>query len=449
MEFRDFIVTPILLMFCFVASVLIKGRISDPQLRKYFLPALWLKIGGALALGFIYQFYYRGGDTFNYHTSGSRIIWEAFTEDFSKGFRLLINETGQSSWDLYSYTSRIIFYYDAKSFFVVRLAAIFDLLTFSTYTATAIFFAIFSFLGSWAFFITFYREFPHLHKWLALTILFIPSVLFWGSGILKDTITLGALGLLTYSIHQLAIKSDWNLKNILILLISFYLIFSVKKYILMCFLPAAFFWVYAKRLFSFGSFVFRIIFLPIIIAIALISSYYGVAKLTESDQQYSLKAIAKTAKVTAYDIRYYSGKDAGSGYSLGELDGSMNSMLKLAPAAVNVSLFRPYLWEVRNPLMLLSALESLAFLLVTIFLLVKYTRAFFKALTDPNILFCLVFSIVFAFGVGVSTYNFGTLARYKIPLLPYYALALVLLTDKLRNAEEKSAEETQKITLVS
>ena len=120
----------------------------------------------------------------------------------------------------------------------------------------------------------------------------------------------------------------------------------------------------------------------------------------------------------------------------------MSSMLRLAPAAVNVSLFRPYLWEVRNPLMLLSALESLTFLLVTIYLLLKYTRAFFKALTDSNILFCLVFSIVFAFGVGVSTYNFGTLARYKIPLLPYYALALVLLTDKLRNAEEQSPEES-------
>ncbi|MFN9502008.1 MAG: hypothetical protein ACOVOF_07475 [Chryseotalea sp.] len=442
MDFRDFIVTPFYLILLFLVSLVIRSRLSDPVLKKYFMPALWLKVFGAIALGFLYQFYYSGGDTFNYHTFGSRIIWEAFTQDFSQGVRLIINETSENSGDLYPYIYRIIFYYDAKSFFIVRLAAIFDLLTFSTYSSTAIFFALFSFLGSWAFFLTFYREFPHLHKWLALAILFIPSVLFWGSGILKDTVTLGALGLLTYSIHQVALKGKRSVRNLFILFLSFYLIFSVKKYILMCFLPAAFFWVYADRLFSMGSFVFRVLFLPIIIAAALVSGYWGVAKLTESDQQYSLDAIAKTAKITAYDIRYYTGKDAGSGYSLGELDGSMGSMLRLAPAAVNVSLFRPYLWEVRNPLMLLSAFESLTFLLVTIFLLLKYTRAFFKALTDSNILFCLVFSIVFAFGVGVSTYNFGTLARYKIPLLPFYALALVLLTDKIRTeVEEESGEE--------
>ena len=442
MDFRDFIVTPIYLILLFFISIVVRGRLSDPVLKRYFLPALWLKVFGAIALGFLYQFYYAGGDTFNYHTYGSRIIWEAFTQDVSQGIRLILNETTEKNWDLNQYIYRILFYYDAKSFFIVRIAAIFDLLTFSTYSSTAIFFALFSFLGSWAFFLTFYREFPHLHKWLALAILFIPSVLFWGSGILKDTITLGALGLLTFSIHQIAIKGNRSVGNILLLLISFYLIFSVKKYILMCFLPAAFFWIYAGRLFSMGTFVFRILFLPFIIAAALVTGYWGVAKLTESDQQYSLDAIAKTARITAYDIRYYTGKDAGSGYSLGELDGSMGNMIQLAPAAVNVSLFRPYLWEVRNPLMLLSALESLTFLLVTIYLLLKYTRAFFKALTDSNILFCLVFSIVFAFGVGVSTYNFGTLARYKIPLLPYYALALVLLTDKLRNAEEQSPEES-------
>ena len=442
MDFRDFIVTPIYLILLFFISIVVRGRLRDPVLKRYFLPALWLKVFGAIALGFLYQFYYAGGDTFNYHTYGSRIIWEAFTQDVSQGIRLILNETTEKNWDLNQYIYRILFYYDAKSFFIVRIAAIFDLLTFSTYSSTAIFFALFSFLGSWAFFLTFYREFPHLHKWLALAILFIPSVLFWGSGILKDTITLGALGLLTFSIHQIANKGNRSVGNILLLLISFYLIFSVKKYILMCFLPAAFFWIYAGRLFNMGTFVFRILFLPFIIAAALVTGYWGVAKLTESDQQYSLDAIAKTARITAYDIRYYTGKDAGSGYSLGELDGSMGNMLQLAPAAVNVSLFRPYLWEVRNPLMLLSALESLTFLLVTIYLLLKYTRAFFKALTDSNILFCLVFSIVFAFGVGVSTYNFGTLARYKIPLLPYYALALVLLTDKLRNAEEQSPEES-------
>ena len=42
-------------------------------------------------------------------------------------------------------------------------------------------------------------------------------------------------------------------------------------------------------------------------------------------------------------------------------------------------------------------------------------------------LFVLFFSLAFAAAVGFSTYNFGSLVRYKIPLLPYYGIALSLL----------------------
>ena len=78
-----------------------------------------------------------------------------------------------------------------------------------------------------------------------------------------------------------------------------------------------------------------------------------------------------TAKITAYDIGYYTGRDAGSGYSLGELDGTFGSMIRLSPQAINVSLFRPYLWEVKNPLMLLSALESFLLLSLCLYIIVK------------------------------------------------------------------------------
>ena len=150
-------------------------------------------------------------------------------------------------------------------------------------------------------------------------------------------------------------------------------------------------------------------------------------KASEDNSKYSVGAIAQTAQSTAYDILYYTGKDAGSGYSLGELDGSYGSMLRLAPQAVNVSLYRPYIWEVNNPLMLLSGLESTILLIFTILILLRENFRVFRALSQPDIIFSLVFSITFAFAVGVSTYNFGSLVRYKIPLLPFFALALILI----------------------
>lgn len=435
MELRDFIVTPLLLIILFVAAFIVRSFVTDPVTRRYFYPALAVKIIGALALGFLYQFYYSGGDTFNYHTFGSRIIWEAFTDDFSKGLRLLFNTPGHDP-DLYSYHSRILFYHDPQSFFVVRMAAFFDLFTFSTYSATAVLFALFSFVGTWALFLTFYQEFPSLHRWIATATLFIPSVFFWGSGILKDTITLGALGLLTFAIHRLFIQKKVTARVLLVFGLNIYLIYHVKQYILLCYLPAALFWVYSKYFFAIRSLVLKAILVPLFVLVSLASIYVGLTRLSQDGSKYSLQNLARTARITAYDIRYYSGRDAGSGYSLGELDGSFASMLKLAPSGVNVSLFRPYLWEVRNPLMLLSALESAFFLAFTLFLFLRGPLRFFKAFSSPHVVFCFVFSITFAFGVGVSTFNFGTLTRYKIPLLPFYLLGLVLiyyLSNKDRN----------------
>jgi hypothetical protein len=169
-----------------------------------------------------------------------------------------------------------------------------------------------------------------------------------------------------------------------------------------------------------------------------------VVKIGENDERYSLSRLPETARITAYDIGFYSGKNAGSRYSLGEFDGTFSSIIKLSPQAVNVTLFRPYLWEVKNPLMLLSAIESFVILLFTIYVLFIRRQVLFIMLVNPHVVFCLVFSITFAFAVGVSTFNFGTLARYKIPLLPFYILALALLLNYSKSdRNETDVEETE------
>ena len=119
---------------------------TDPITRRYFLPALAVKVLGAIALGFIYQFYYNGGDTFNFHTHGSRHIWEAFMDSPSKAFTLIFTDNLDVN-DVYKYSSRIFFLKDTSSYFVIRVAGFFDLITFSSYSATAISFAVFGFIG--------------------------------------------------------------------------------------------------------------------------------------------------------------------------------------------------------------------------------------------------------------------------------------------------------------
>ena len=152
MEFRDLIVTPIVILIVYAFAYAIRSRVTDEVNRKYFIPALTVRIIGALAVGFIYQFYYGGGDTFAYHTHGSRIIWEAFVDSPMKGFELLLSD-GHHHPETFSYSGKIWQFRNKESFFVIRISAFLDLFTFSSYSATAVLFAVIAFTGGWLLFL--------------------------------------------------------------------------------------------------------------------------------------------------------------------------------------------------------------------------------------------------------------------------------------------------------
>jgi hypothetical protein len=177
--------------------------------------------------------------------------------------------------------------------------------------------------------------------------------------------------------------------------------------------------------------VIRGLILPVILGGCYLILIVLFSVIQEGDERYALQNLANTAQVTAYDIAYYSGKDAGSTYELNPLDGSFQSLISNFPAAVNVSFFRPYLWEVKNPLMLLASIEATIVLLLFIIIL-------YRIIFQPNkfypikgiIVFCLIFSISFAFAVGVSTFNFGTLIRYKAPMYPFFVAAMIFFNKR-------------------
>jgi hypothetical protein len=67
----------------------------------------------------------------------------------------------------------------------------------------------------WKLYQTFLKEFPDLKKEFAIACLFIPSCVFWGSGLMKDSFTLSAVGWFTYAFYHFFIKKQrkilWNI----------------------------------------------------------------------------------------------------------------------------------------------------------------------------------------------------------------------------------------------
>ncbi|HEX8532388.1 MAG TPA: hypothetical protein VF646_20275, partial [Cytophagales bacterium] len=207
---------------------------------------------------------------------------------------------------------------------------------------------------------------------------------------------------------------------------------SIKVYILLCFLPAAFLWIFLEYRARIKSPIMRSLSLPVVLLLAIPLSYQAIIKMTEENKRYQLENIANTTQVTAQWLQQMGTLQRGSVYSLGEFDGTWSSMIAKAPQAIFVSLYRPFLWEVRNPVMLLSALEAAFFLFMTLKVLwiVKFRRMGSTITGQPLVLFSLLFAITFSFAVGVSSYNFGTLVRYKIPMMPFFLVALYVMQGK-------------------
>jgi hypothetical protein len=185
--------------------------------------------------------------------------------------------------------------------------------------------------------------------------------------------------------------------------------------------------------------VTKILLRPLMVGLAVLFGYLAADYVSKEDKKYSIDNMANTAKNTAEWLVYVSKTEKGSLYTLGDMDYSATGMLKKFPAAVNVTLFRPYLWESRKAIMVLSALESLFFLYLTVSAVfgTGLKKTFAIVSNHPIVAASLVFSITFAFAIGVSTSNFGTLVRYKIPIMPFYLISLYVIRDFQKKGKEK------------
>lgn len=444
----DLLLTPIFLIILIAIAKTQRDKrypIGHP-LRDYFLKGLYVKFGGAIFIALVYQFYYGGGDTFNYFHH-AQVINSAFDDSFGTWLDVITRQPISRAPGVYPYAIQLEWYNDPSSYTVAAIAAFFGIFCGTTYMPIAMLFAYFSFSGIWAMYRTFVNIYPRLHKELALAFLFIPSTFVWGSAVFKDTICMFGLGWLTYCTFRVFINKDFSVKNLLLLVLSFYLIYKVKIYILLGFMPALSIWLLTTYSSKIRTTALRFLVKLAFIGAAIVAFFFFTSLFAKELKRYSLENIAKTAEVTRGWIAYSSG-DEGSSYDLGEFDPSITGMLTKFPQAVVVTLFRPFPWEARKVIVMLSALEALLFSFFTFKAFKK--SGIFKTFSligkDPNLLFFLIFSLIFAFAVGISSYNFGALSRYKIPCLPFYGAFLMILLnhDKLQSGSIKNTQENNR-----
>ena len=439
MGYNDILLLPFYLLLVYFVAILYRNNKYDEEskIKKYFLPGLTVKVLGAIAIGFIYQFYYGGGDTFFFY-QGTEVIWETFISgDFVSAFEILFTSAGNYDNDNFIYTQNIWAFREPASFLVVKTAAFIGFFCMNTYLVIALFFATFSFIALWKMYELFVELFPHLYKQLAVALLFMPSVFFWGSGIFKDTVTLACLAWVTVAYYRIFMQGRQIALNSIILLVCGYFILTIKTYIFLSILPPLLIWSIFYHRKKIKTPLLRVLITFALFVFTSITGYLILLQLGAEFERYALENVLDTAQSMQRWHGYVSARQLDSGYNIGKMDPSILGVLSKIPTSINVTLFRPYLWEARNVLMLVSALEStfvLGFYLWVLFKTKGY-KLYNIVTNNPVIAFCLIFTFIFAFAVGFSSYNFGALMRYEIPCIPFYLTALFLIKDAMKKSE--------------
>lgn len=405
---------------------------TDPSWR-YFLPGLWVKLAGGIGFALIYTLYYKGGDTIGYYECAMAYVNLLFenSADFITAMlgggtpeikSLFTNRTGSPM----SYM-----FYDEKTRTVIKFCVPFVFLSGKSFFLSTVLVSLATYGGLWKLFRMFVAYFPKYTANLSIAILFMPSVVFWGSGILKDSFTLAATCYFIVSTNDL-INGRRRFWPVVTLLISGFAIIAIKPYILLILFPGTLVWYFYKRIRRIRNAYFRYIIVPAIYSFIVFGSYFALTAFGDRLGRFAPDRALQTAAIIQYDLKqdYYE----GSSFDIGHIDPTLESVASKLPAAVTAGLFRPFIWESSNIVMVLAGIENLFILLATLYVLiaVRPSVTFGLIKRNPLLLYCLVFAVLFAFMIGVTTSNFGALARFKIPLIPLYMGAIAVVFSYVR-----------------
>lgn len=420
---------------------------NNDETRRYFFIGFLFKIACCLGYALIYDFYYGwAGDTYIYYLSSQRLGMVFFQDPISY-FRIIFDTIDGTN--INTLAPGLAYYpvlRDPSRYAVHRFLSPFAIMGGANYYTVNICLSVFLFLLNWKFFQYIRTKINCSDKMVFICVMLIPSVGFWSSALMKDSFTFTFNLVFIMCFAKIFFDRKIRISTILGLLFSAYVLMELKVYILYASIAACMVWLGSGYLKKVKSTLFKFVVAPVLILIIALGGMYALSFVGSNVGGHygNVDSMLSQASVTQQDLKqeYYHGHS----FDIGDFDGSVGSLLSMGPKAIIAGLFRPFIFESGNAVMLLSGLENTALLLLTLYVFfkagVKYTIK--QILGNPFVSMCLLFSVVLALGIGISTSNFGALVRFKIPLIPFYALGwLEILFTKRKEAELVKTEENE------
>ena len=437
----DYLLLPVYLFIFYAIIKKIAVKYPDPELRKYFFMAFYLHMFGAVAYALMVQYYYGYGDSFVFYYGSDFLSTRLLRDPGNYQYFLKSAEDVKAWYDFEVGDMNYSGYFGITSnLFIMKVSALLSFLAFNKYLIITLFFGLFAFAGVWKLFLVFKDINKDKEvKLLAWAILYTPSIWFWGSGLIKDSICIGGIGFIIHFLYKFFVKKEVSLKNIIALIVLVYIVGTIKNYIIIVLSVSLSVFVFYKFVTPFKNLVIRgfiiLIFLTVVLVVAFVANFGEQLQQLADESKVQVDTYQKN-----YDAVQMEDERSKGSVKSEEIDASLSGLLLHTPVAVFTCLFRPFIWESRKIFILFSALEATLLLFATLYLLFKMKFLdFLKGIfNNPFVLSFFIMSIIFALIIGFTTYNFGTMARYKIILLPFYFFTLVSLYTSLMEKKRKT-----------
>jgi hypothetical protein len=263
--------------------------------------------------------------------------------------------------------------------------------------------------------------------WLPWGIFLFPSLLFWGSGVLKESLLLAALGFWVYFTDDFVSRKKYTFLKLLAWVFLTILLLTLKVYTFLLLLPCliAFYWSRKNKLWIIQLKYFSVFTVLVLFALLLGNFFpaYDVITLIVNKQNDF--------------VNFVQYENAGSILHTRELKPEIFSFLREFSAGIYYGFFRPHLFEAYSPVVALAAIENFFIGLMILYILISFQKS---TLMHNNLIWlALWFSILLMGFVGMITPVHGAIVRYKIPALPFLWIFFVHMarlpeTEKIRKS---------------
>lgn len=394
--------------------------------KKYIFIAFLSKVFLSFLLVLIYTYYYTdrsSADIYKYYDD-SKIIFNALLNKPIDFFRLIFG-FGDEQYLKENYYSLMNHWYKPfednvynDSRFLIKLNAIFSVLSMGgNIYIHSLFMSFISFLS----FIFLYKGivvfFKNKEKFLFFVIFFIPTVAFWSSGLLKETLLFFFLFLFIYLYFDFFNKKQSILK-ILIFVLSFIMLFFLKVYVLFALIPALF----AFALISYFRIKKKIFFLYAFTTIVYFFFVYFISNIFHNN----ILTLLSNKNVNFHNLA--NALAAGSTVYLPILNDNFFSLLRTLPYAWLNVFFRPLPNDLHSFLVVPDFVQNIVlFCVITMLFFKKEKNLTFEQ--KNFILMSLFFVFILYSIIGLTTPILGAIVRYKIPGLLFISISILTALD--------------------